>query len=232
MKNLFIYLAKKIIKRPDLAFSEKIPMGCYLRIAIQRILMLIRGHFKGVFWGKHGNRLYIGKKTEFICAKNIIAGNGVSIQDQVIINALSVDGIVLGNNCSIGMRTAIKASGSLVEVGKGFVLGDYSTIANDCFVGAAGGVVIGSYVAVGQNVRFHSENHNFASLGKKICEQGTSHKGIKIGSDCWIGAGAVFLDGAEIGDGCVVGANAVVTKPFPKNAVIAGVPAKIVRMRT
>ena len=43
--------------------------------------------------------------------------------------------------------------------------------------------------------------------------------------------GAVFLDGAELGDGCVVAANAVVTKKFPANAVIGGVPARILKMR-
>lgn len=41
----------------------------------------------------------------------------------------------------------------------------------------------------------------------------------------------MFLDGAELGDGCVVGANAVVTKKFPDNVVLAGIPAKIVKNR-
>ena len=41
----------------------------------------------------------------------------------------------------------------------------------------------------------------------------------------------VFLDGAELGDGCVVAANAVVTKKFPPNVVIGGIPAKILRNR-
>lgn len=41
----------------------------------------------------------------------------------------------------------------------------------------------------------------------------------------------MFLDGAELSDGCVVGANAVVTKKFPDNVVLAGIPAKIVKNR-
>lgn len=68
-------------------------------------------------------------------------------------------------------------------------------------------------------------------MTKLIREQGVSHKGIKIGNNCWIGAGVVFLDGAELGDGCVVGANAVVTKKFPDNVVIAGIPARILTYR-
>ena len=59
----------------------------------------------------------------------------------------------------------------------------------------------------------------------------TPHKGIKIGNNCWIGAGAVFLDGAELGDGCVVGANTVITKKFEKNSVIVGIPGKVAKIR-
>lgn len=97
--------------------------------------------------------------------------------------------------------------------------------------GAAGGIEVGDDVVAGQFIRFHSENHNYSDLTKLIREQGVSHKGIKIGDNCWIGAGAVFLDGAELGDGCVVGANAVVTKKFPDNVVVAGIPAKVIKKR-
>ena len=62
--------------------------------------------------------------------------------------------------------------------------------------------------------------------------QGVSHKGITIGRNCWIGAKATFLDGAEIGDGCIVAAGAVVRGTFPENVVIGGVPARILKTRT
>ena len=80
-------------------------------------------------------------------------------------------------------------------------------------------------------MRFHAENHNYADKNKLIKEQGVTHKGIKIGNNCWIGSGAVFLDGVEIGDGCVVAANAVVTKKFASNSIIGGVPAKLIKER-
>ena len=97
--------------------------------------------------------------------------------------------------------------------------------------GAAGGIEIGDDVIAGQFIRLHSENHNFNDLTKLIKEQGITHQGIKIGNNCWIGSGAIFLDGSELGDGCVVGANAVVTKKFPSNVVLAGIPARIIRKR-
>ena len=80
-------------------------------------------------------------------------------------------------------------------------------------------------------MRFHAENHNYTALNIPIRLQGVNQKGIKIGNNIWIGAGAVFLDGSEVEDGCIVAANAVVKDKFPPNCIIAGVPAKIVRMR-
>lgn len=230
-KELFIKLIQKFLHRSDLNFSKEIPMTYYLRIVVQRGCMLVRGFVKGIFFGGKGKRLFIGKKTNLLCLKQVFVGSGVSIQDGVLLNALSRDGVHLGDNSSIGANTVIKVSGSMFELGKGFWLGKYSSLANDCFIGAAGGVSIGDYVNIGQCVRFHSENHEFSDISVKICEQGTTHKGIKIGNDCWIGAGAVFLDGAVIGNGCVVGANAVVNGIFPDYAVIVGVPAKIIKTR-
>ena len=231
LKELFIKLVQKFLHRPELNFSKEIPMSYYLRIALQRSFMLMRGYLKGIFLGKRGKRLFIGKKTDLSCLKQVYVGNGVSIQEGVVLNALSKEGVHLGDNASIGANTVIKVSGSMFELGKGFWLGKHSSLANDCFVGAAGGVRIGEYVNIGQNVRFHSENHEFSDTTVRICEQGTTHKGIRVGNDCWIGAGAVFLDGATIGNGCVVGANAVVNGTFPDYSVIVGVPAKIIKMR-
>jgi acetyltransferase-like isoleucine patch superfamily enzyme len=52
-----------------------------------------------------------------------------------------------------------------------------------------------------------------------------------IGNDVWVGARAIILDGVNVGDGAIIGAGAVVTKDVPSYAVVAGVPAKVLRFR-
>lgn len=77
----------------------------------------------------------------------------------------------------------------------------------------------------------YPENHNYKDSDIPIRLQGVNHKGIKIGNGCWIGAKTTILDGTEIGDGCVIAAGAVVSGKFPKNVVIGGIPAKIIKQR-
>ena len=60
-------------------------------------------------------------------------------------------------------------------------------------------------------------------------QQGITRKGIKIGSNCWIGSKVTVLDGVTVGNGCVIAAGAVLTKSFPDHVVIGGVPAKILK---
>ena len=52
-----------------------------------------------------------------------------------------------------------------------------------------------------------------------------------IGSNVWVGYGACFLRGVRVGDNSIVGTNSVVTRDVPANAVVGGVPAKVIRMR-
>ena len=54
---------------------------------------------------------------------------------------------------------------------------------------------------------------------------------VEIGNDVWVGCNAIILSGVKIGDGAIVGAGSVVTKDVPAYAIVAGNPAKIIRMR-
>ncbi len=54
---------------------------------------------------------------------------------------------------------------------------------------------------------------------------------VKVGNDVWIGTRAMIMGGVTIGDGAIIGAGAIVTKDVPPYAIVAGVPAKIIRYR-
>lgn len=230
LRTRFLKFCNRIMKR-DIQFSDEIPTFYLLNLIYERARMLLVGTWKKIKFKRVGKIFFCGRNVQIKCPSKIIVGNSVTFKDGVKVDALSKYGVIIGDNVSIGENCRVMCSGSVSEIGKGVKIGDNTGIANDCFIGAAGGVSIGSNVLIGQNVRFHAENHEFLNTEILIKDQGVSHEGIKIGNDCWIGAGVVFLDGAEIGDGCVVGANAVVTQKFADNCVIAGVPAKIIKKR-
>jgi acetyltransferase-like isoleucine patch superfamily enzyme len=144
---------------------------------------------------------------------------------------LSSEGLILGNNVSIGRNTTIQVTGSLQFLGKGIKIGNNVGMGTDGYFGGAGGLEIGDDTIFGNYVSCHPENHNYSDPDIPIRLQGVNHQGIKIGSNCWIGAKVTILDGAEIGNGCIVAAGAVVRGKFPDNVIIGGVPAKILKER-
>ena len=75
----------------------------------------------------------------------------------------------------------------ITNLGKGFRIGDNSNLGDYSFVGAAGGVSIGSRVLIGQSVRFHSENHVFERTDIPI-NKGVTNQGIVVEDDVWLGS--------------------------------------------
>lgn len=71
----------------------------------------------------------------------------------------------------------------------------------------------------------------FWKSAKQIKGHPASRGDVIIGHDVWIGTGAVILSGVRIGNGAVIGASAVVTRDVPPYSIVAGNPAKVVRMR-
>ena len=90
------------------------------------------------------------------------------------------------------------------------------------FVHGGGGVTIGKHVIIGPNVCIIASNHNYRNPSIPIMFQGDRAKGIVIGDNVWIGAGAVILDGVSIGNKVVIGAGTIITKDVPDNTVTYG----------
>jgi acetyltransferase-like isoleucine patch superfamily enzyme len=92
-------------------------------------------------------------------------------------------------------------------------------------------IEIGDDCLIADSVHIYDHDHKYDDLNRPIKEQGYKTKLIKIGNNVWIGAKATILKGVTIGDGAIIGANAVVTKDVPANAIVAGNPALVVKMR-
>jgi acetyltransferase-like isoleucine patch superfamily enzyme len=84
-------------------------------------------------------------------------------------------------------------------------------------------------IAAGVHIPSGPSTHQIDDLSKPIREQGRGERLVRIGAGAWIGEGAVIM--ADIGEDAVVGAGAVVTRAVPARAVVAGVPAKVIRIR-
>ena len=94
-----------------------------------------------------------------------------------------------------------------------------------CYIQATNGIEIGINVRIGPGVKIISANHNIYNFNEHVKE-----KPIKIGNNCWIGAGAIILPGVELGNHVIVAAGAVVTKSLKGGDCIVGVvPAKVIK---
>jgi acetyltransferase-like isoleucine patch superfamily enzyme len=107
-------------------------------------------------------------------------------------------------------------------------IGDGNYFNRNVMIDACGLVEIGNQNMFGPDVYITDSNHRFGP-GMTPNEHPMDVGTVRIGNRCWVGAKAVILKDVVLGDGCVVGAGSVVTKSVPAGAVVAGVPAKLIR---
>lgn len=176
-------------------------------------------------------RSYIGPRVTLQGRRRLHLGAGTVLAADVVIDALSSDGVHLEEAVTVDRRAIIRATGSIRRIGAGVRIGRRSAVGVDCFIHGGGGVTIGRDVLLGPGVRIFSENHDFALRGVPIIEQGETPAPVEIGDDVWIGAGATVLAGARIGTGSIVAAGAVVRGEVEPYAIVAGVPARVVGHR-
>jgi acetyltransferase-like isoleucine patch superfamily enzyme len=154
-------------------------------------------------------------------------------------------------NCFVGdfdpgteMTTYERAmSGMYCSIGKHSYIGEPIFISTrDTKIGKY--CSIGYYVCLGpsqHNIRLFS-THPFVygieipgdeaiGVPPEFCMKQENVQPVEIGNDVWIGHAAIIMDGLKVGDGAVIGAGAVVTKDVEPYAVVAGVPAKIIKYR-
>lgn len=200
-------------------------------VGLNRAVQVIRGLFLKPFLKKSERLVFVGRNVIVRHAYQLSAGKNLILEDNVSINALSFNGITLGDHVSIARDSILFCTGVIAQKGTGIIIGNRTGISARAYLAGQGGITIGDDVIMGPNVQIFSENHSFGDLKRIIKDQGVIKNEVKIGNNCWIGGGATILAGVTLGDGCVVAAGSVVNKSFPENTVIGGIPAKAIKNR-
>jgi acetyltransferase-like isoleucine patch superfamily enzyme len=133
--------------------------------------------------------------------------------------------ISFGRFVWIGDGSKIRCHEGRVEIGQKTVMGQ------ECTISAYQRVRIGEQCVIADRAMFIDFDHGVVEVERPIRVQGIYKRDVEVGSNVWIGYGACILRGVRVGDNAIVGTNSVVTRDVPANAVVAGIPARIIRMR-
>jgi len=189
---------------------------------------LLRKKFYRLLFKSVGKGIILGRNTIIRHPQKIKLGNNVTIDDNCLIDGRGSgdkgvnleDGVIINRNCMIQSKEGP------------IRLGARTTIGSNSVVISMAGVEFGEAVLVAGNCYFSAGAYRADDISIPVMDQAAYSKGpIIIGSGSWIGTGVTILDGVSIGENAIVGAGAIVTKDVPACTIVAGVPAKTIRIR-
>ena len=129
-------------------------------------------------------------------------------------------------------RWAWVGHGCKIRVHEGEVsIGAKTVMGQECTISAFQRISIGRECILADRVMLIDFDHGVTEVERPIRLQGIYKRDVEIHNNVWIGYGACILRGVSVGDNAVIGTSAVLTRSFPANAVLAGVPARVIRMR-
>jgi acetyltransferase-like isoleucine patch superfamily enzyme len=131
----------------------------------------------------------------------------------------------LGRFVWIGDGAKIRCHEGEVRIGRKTVLGQ------ECTISAYKHIRIGEQCVIADRAMFIDFDHGVVEVERPIRVQGIYKRDVDVGSNVWVGYGACVLRGVRVGDNAVIGSNSVVVRDVPANAVVGGVPARVIRMR-
>ncbi|MFO7562926.1 MAG: acyltransferase [Enhygromyxa sp.] len=162
-------------------------------------------------------------------------------QAQIQARLRELEAVEIGEGCFVAPEARIFAEprrpvrlGDRVTIGAEAFLHGPISLADDVSVnprvsmdGGRAGIVIGEGTRIATGATIYAFNHGLDPRAT-IREQAVTSRGVVIGRDVWIAAGAGITDGVSIGDHAVVGMGAVVTRDVPAWAIVGGVPARVI----
>jgi len=154
------------------------------------------------------------------------AALGVGVVFEAGVLVFHPENIRIADNVYVGHAAILKGyHNQLMDIASDCWLGQM------CFLHAAGGLVIEESVGIGPRVTILTSQHQDPGSLLPMMEGPLEFGPVRIGAGSDLGANSTVLPGVTVGQGVIVAAGAVVAKDVPDHAVVAGVPAKILRYR-
>jgi acetyltransferase-like isoleucine patch superfamily enzyme len=187
------------------------------------LLRFLRAH--GMLNAKYG-RLALRLAWLKLRFRGRLKTDGLAFVCPGVTFEIGKDAVVhLGRWSWIGHGTKVRCHEGEVHIGAKTVLGQ------ECTISAFQHISIGRECILADRVMLIDFDHGVTEVDRPVRHQGIYKRDVRVGHNCWVGYHAAFLRGVTVGDNAVVGTHTVVTKAVPANAVVGGVPAKVLRMR-
>jgi len=177
--------------------------------------LLIKNKFNFLFKILLSKRFYKGMPKRIVIQKPILISKGINFKDRISI----------GNSARIEL---VQNSNSTRM--PNLVIGENVNIEQDLHMTCGEEIIIGENTAILPRVCITDIDHPYIDINTPPKLQPLVTKKVSIGNNCMIGINSVILSGTKIGNHSIVGANSVVRGEFPDYCVIAGAPAKVVRI--
>ena len=190
---------------------------------------LMRRNLYRALFGRLGVGLLLGCGVSIRHPRGISLGDHVTIDDYCLIDARGAGGagVHLGDEVIVNRNCMLQAKAGPIHLGRRTSVGSNSVIVSTA------GVEVGEAVLMAGNCYISAGVYRTDDLSRPVMDQEAYSRGpIRIGDGVWIGTGAIILDSITVGKGAVIGAGALVNRNVPEGAIVAGVPAKVLRYRT
>ena len=189
--------------------------------------LLLRKWLYPLLLGASGRGVIFGQGVVLRHPHKVRLGYSVTLDDLVVLDAKGSAnrGIDVGRGAFLGRGTILSCKDGDIT------LGDHANLGFHCEIFSGSSVTVGAHALFAAQVYLVGGGHAFEASDAAVVDQPRTSRGIQLGDNVWLGAGAKVLDGVRIGTDVVVGAGAVVNADLPDGAIAAGVPARILRSR-